>query len=225
MAQILLVEDDPILGDGIRLHLELEGYKVEWTRSLASALAVNQSLQIDIILLDLGLPDGNGLNLCHTLRAAGSRIPIIILSAQTDDAVVVEGLNAGANDYVRKPFSNKELIARVRRALREPLIREDQARFGQLVLLLDKRIVLHNGQEIDFNRREFDILLAFVTHAETVLTRNHIINVLNPDSDISDRTVDSHVSHVRKRLRDAGVTDIKIRSEYGIGYRLTKENN
>ena len=112
MSRILLIEDDPVLGKGVKLGLELEGYGVEWARDLRSAKAANETEKFDLAILDLGLPDGNGLTFCQGLREAGSRMPILILTAKTDEDTVVAGLTAGANDYIRKPFGSRELIAR-----------------------------------------------------------------------------------------------------------------
>src|SRR4051812_1111987 len=120
MTQLLLVEDDPVLGRGLHVSLELEGYHVNWARDLKSAyLAVDES-KPQLIVLDLGLPDGSGLELLKSLRTKGSAVPVVILTAQTDEDSVVVGLQAGANDYVRKPFGNRELHARIRTALRQP---------------------------------------------------------------------------------------------------------
>lgn len=223
MIEILLTEDDPILGKGLQLSLELEGYKVSWGRSLKEAADLNRAQAFHLILLDLNLPDGNGISFLAALRQSGSRIPIIILTAKTDEDTVVEGLQAGANDYVKKPFSNKELFARIKTALREPHSREAQIRYGDILLLLDQRKAMFGDKEIELNRREFDVLSYFVKHAEAVVTREALLTSLDQEGEIFDRTVDSHVSHVRTRLRQAGVTSLQISSVYGVGYRLEKK--
>src|SRR5580698_114337 len=104
MPQLLLVEDDPILGAGIKMNLEMEKYDVHWARDLRSARELNDRSKFDLVVLDLGLPDGNGMNLCKEMRASGAHLPIIMLTAQADEDSVVSGLSAGANDYIRKPF-------------------------------------------------------------------------------------------------------------------------
>ena len=223
MSRILVVEDDPILGRGLKLSLELDGHHVNWARDLRTGSAANANEAFELVILDLGLPDGSGLSLCSSLRDAGSRIPIIILTAKTDEDSVVAGLTAGANDYVRKPFGQKELLARVRTALRAPLLREDQIRFGEVLILKGQRKVMHQEREIDLNRREFDIFALLVDRAEQVVTRDQILNALDKNGEILDRTLDSHLSHIRKKFRSAGVQTIQISSVYGVGYRLEKK--
>jgi DNA-binding response OmpR family regulator len=222
MLNILLVEDDPVLGRGLSVNLELEGYRVLWVKDLKSAIKTNSQEKLDLVILDLGLPDGSGLNFLSEVRNTGSRLPILILTAQTDEDSVVEGLQNGANDYVRKPFGNKELLARIKNTLKEPQSREAQIRFGDVLILFEKRQVVYKETEIELNRREFDILSYFIQHAETVVTREALLQILDKDGEIFDRTIDSHVSHLRTRLRQAGVTSIQISSVYGVGYRMEK---
>ena len=223
MSNLLVVEDDPILGRSLMVYLELEGYKITWARDIRTALDHEKKLPFDLILLDVNLPDGSGLEFCTSVRAKGSRIPIIILTAKTDEDSVVAGFNAGANDYVKKPFGNRELLARIKAALREPVTRDAQLRFGDLLVLLDKRQAFVQEKEIDFNRREFDILSILVQHSESVVTRETLLTSLDRDGEIFDRTIDSHISHIRSKLKKSGVETIQISSVYGLGYRLEKK--
>src|SRR4051812_28972733 len=142
MNTILLVEDDPVLGRGLSLNLEIEGYQIQWVKDLASAATETSSRRFELILLDLGLPDGNGLSFLKQLRESGSATPVIILTAKTDEDSVVEGLQLGANDYMRKPFGDRELIARIKTALREPQPKDRQLKFADLVLHLDRRLLV-----------------------------------------------------------------------------------
>ena len=222
MTQVLLVEDDPMLGTNLKLNLELEGFQVDWAQSLAAARELNSSKSFQMALLDLGLPDGNGLDLCREVRGTGSRLPIIILTAQSDEDSVVEGLGAGADDYVKKPFSNKELVARIRSAIRAPQIREEQIRVGNLLVLIEQRRVYSDGEEVLLNRREFDLLKILLNRPGVVLTREAVIQQLGESAEqIFDRTVDSHVSHIRAKLKKAKNCNVRIKSEYGVGYRIT----
>jgi DNA-binding response OmpR family regulator len=223
MSQILLVEDDPILGRGLKLNLEFDGHQVSWARDLRNATAAESSQPFDLIILDLGLPDGSGLNLCSKLREHGSRIPIIILTAKVDEDSVVAGLTAGANDYIRKPFGKRELLARVRTALHAPTTREDQVRLKDILVLKGQRKVMHGSVEIELNRREFDILSFLIDRAEMVVTREQIMDALDKTGEILDRTLDSHLSHIRRKLRNANVHSIQISSVYGVGYRLEEK--
>jgi two-component system OmpR family response regulator len=222
MSEILLVEDDPVLGRGLVVNLEAEGYKVHWFKDLKTAGDARSKISASLMILDLNLPDGNGLSLLKSVRSEGNKTPVIILTAQTDEDSVVEGLQSGANDYVRKPFGNKELLARVKTVLRDPGPTSPQIRYGELAVLPEKRKVLYGEKEVDLNRREFDILSYFISHAESVVTREALLHMLDKDREIFDRTIDSHVSHVRSRLKQAGVTAVQITSVYGVGYRLEK---
>lgn len=223
VIQVMLVEDDPVLGRALSVSLETAGYQIFWARDYTTAAKTNQEQRLHLVLLDLGLPDGNGLNLLKEIRKSGSRIPVIILTAQTDEGSVVDGLQSGANDYVRKPFGKLELIARIKTALKEPQEREDQIRCGELLVLLSQRKVMHGDQEVTMKRREFDLLAYFARRFGSVVTREELIEGLTADSDIFDRTIDSHVSHLRARLRKAGVSSLKISSVYGLGYRMDKK--
>ncbi len=220
MKRILLVEDDPILGDGLQLFLELENFEVIRARDLASARLEEEKKSFDLVVLDLGLPDGNGMDFCKHLRTKGSNIPVVILTAQADEESVVEGLTNGANDYVRKPFSNRELLARIKVQIQGPKGVGPQLKVGELVLALEERVVTYKGSPIKFNRREFEIIKIMCEREGAVISRESIIEKAGHDIDISDRTIDSHISHIRSKLRKADVTTIQIASEYGIGYRL-----
>ncbi len=222
MIRILLIEDDSILGSGLKRMLEQKGYSVRWARDLRTAQKENLTHDFDVVLLDLILPDGNGLAFCEDLRKSGSRLPILVLSAQVDEEAAVQGLSAGANDYIRKPFGYKELISRIATALREPLLRDDQVRFENLMLLRIQRRTLYAGQEVDFSRREFEILLLLVEKGGTVVTREQLVGAMDKSGEILDRTIDSHLSRIRSKLEKAGVKDLRITSVYGVGYRLER---
>lgn len=223
MPQILLVEDDPVLGAGIKMNLEMEQYQISWAKDLRSAREFNGQNKFDLVVLDLGLPDGNGMSFCKELREAGSRLPIIMLTAQADEESVVTGLSAGANDYIRKPFGNRELLARIKTVLREPSMREDQLRFGNILVLRDQRRVMIDQLAIDLNRREFDIFSYLVNHGDSVVSRESLLQFLDREGEILDRTLDSHISHIRAKLKKAEVSTVTIASVYGVGYRLEKK--
>lgn len=221
-AQILLVEDDPALGRGLQVSLELEGYKVHWAQSLQSAKEIFKIETIGFVLLDIGLPDGNGLSFLKEIREAGSNLPVVILTALSDELSVVQGLEAGANDYVRKPFGKLELLARVQAALRAPETKATQMQCEGITVLLDQRRVMNGDVEVEMKRREFDVLTFLVRNFNSVVTRSALVEAFGKDGEIFDRTIDSHVSHLRARLKQASVTSVKINSIYGIGYRLEK---
>lgn len=222
MIRILLVEDDPALGTGLKINLEYEGYEVIWARDLRTAQRENESQSFDLTLLDLGLPDGDGVDFCAQVRGGGSRMPIIMLTAKADEESAVRGLMAGANDYMRKPFGNKELVARIVTVLREPKVRDEQLRFENLVILRSQHKVMYGRQEIEFSRREYDLIVMLVENGDNVVTRERLLQMMDREGEILDRTMDSHFSHIRAKLRRAGVTTLQISSIYGVGYRLEK---
>lgn len=224
MAHLLLVEDDPGLGKGLKVALELSSYQVTWVESVHEAEREIAKQPFDLVLLDLNLPDGSGLRVAKTSRRERPELPIIILTASGDEDSVVAGLEAGAADYVRKPFGNKELLARVKVALRGKAEPEDKVlQYGAIKLMPDKRRVVINEQPVELNRREYDILAHFVAQPESVVTRESLLRVLKKEGEIFDRTIDSHISHLRTRLRQGGAADVQISSVYGVGYRLEKK--
>jgi DNA-binding response OmpR family regulator len=223
MIEILLVEDDPILGRGLCVNLEHEGYKIHWSTSFRAASTAAQQKNLGLVILDLGLPDGSGFQLLTEIRRSAPRIPVLILTAKTDVESVVKGLQLGANDYVRKPFDDRELLARIKTALREPQARSHQIRYGDLLLLIDQRKVMFKENEIELSPREFDILAHFLQNAEMVLTREALLNAIDKNGDLFDRTIDSNISHLRSRLKASGAQSVQISSVYGVGYRLEKK--
>lgn len=221
---ILLIEDDPGLARGLQVNLELEGYKVTHASTLAMAHKFFAAAEGDLVILDLNLPDGSGFDFLSRVRDSGSKVPVIILTAQTHEDSVVEGLQRGANDYMRKPFGNKELLARIKSVLRQPLIKEEQLKYADITILVDQRLIRYKDKNIEINRREFDILKYLIQRADKVVTREALIQGMDKDSEIFDRTIDSHISHLRSKLKQNEITTIKISSVYGVGYRLEKSS-
>jgi two-component system, OmpR family, response regulator len=220
VARVLLLEDDPFLGRSIKSRLEEAGLGVTWETTLRQALARNQSEAFEIMLVDLTLPDGNGLQLVDLLRKNGSRIPIIALSEMPDDDTLELAFETGVDDYLKKPFSHRELLARIKAALMEPALRDVQVRVGPVLVLLNQRRIMIDGQDLELKRREFDIFTYLIRHAGTVVSREKIIESLSSNEELDDRTVDSHLSHIRSRLKKSGVSKISIQSVYGVGYRM-----
>ncbi|KYG67195.1 DNA-binding response regulator [Bdellovibrio bacteriovorus] len=224
MTNIFLLEDDPIVGKAIQLQLELESYKVEWAQSLADArrkLAASTA-GTDLFILDVNLPDGDGYEFCQWLRSQEHKNPVIFLTARTDEESVVRGFDEGANDYIRKPFSNKEMIARIKNQLSDKKATLDLVRFAGLTLIKNQQILKNGEALISLNRREFEILTVFFEQPETILTREQLMDRLASGDEIYDRTVDSHISHIRAKLQKNGVKEVKINSVYGQGYRLER---
>lgn len=224
MKKILFIEDDPIIAQSVVVNLELEGYACTHVTHLAEALKTESSMSFDLALIDVGLPDGTGFSFCREMTKKGNQFPMIILTAQIDEESVIEGLEAGADDYVKKPFSTRELMARIKVCLRVPQREGAVLRFGDLSLDVERRQAFFQQAEIELNKREFDLLKIFILRPEMVFTRESLIEKLSTTEEISDRTIDSHISHLRTKLKSSGNTRVLIQAEYGVGYRLTQND-
>ena len=219
---ILLVEDDPILGEGLVMGLKLEGYEVHWGKSFSEGVKLFEELesQLALVVLDIGLPDKPGTEICKEIRKNNQDVGIIFLTAQTDEETVVRGLEIGANDFVKKPFSHRELQARIKVLLRPKMQLSKDLVLGGVSLSPEKRQVHFEGKEVQVNRRQFDILHYFMAHPDQIITRDQLLGHLDQDGNVFDRTVDSHLSQLRKILKTNEITTLQINSIYGIGYRL-----
>ncbi len=223
MGRILFVEDDPLLGKGLNMTLKLEGHLCDWAINLEEAERFVQKESYDLLLLDLNLPDGDGIDFCKKIRVKLPSLPIIILTSKSDEDSVVKGLEAGANDYVKKPYGQKELLARVKVTIKRDQVVEKHIKLGELQVIAEARKVVHQGKEVEeLKGKLFDILLYFVQNLDKVLKRDMILEHLGSDLDITDRTIDSKVSQVRKILKSHEISEINISTVYGVGYRCEK---
>jgi DNA-binding response OmpR family regulator len=222
-GRILVVEDNAATARTVRVFLEAQGYVVRAVAGGRDAIATFREGEVDLVLLDLMLPDIDGLAVCRHIRTT-SRVPIVMLTARTADDDIVEGLEAGADDYVTKPFGSRPLLARIRRCLdrvREPLLPSATIRHGDLHLDPERRVVERAGVAIRLTRREFDILLCLMRRPGRVFTRSQIIAAaLGPDFDGFDRTVDTHVWSLRRKLSGQPGSSRLIHAEPGVGYRF-----
>jgi two-component system, OmpR family, alkaline phosphatase synthesis response regulator PhoP len=224
---ILVVEDDPSIILGLQLNLSRAGYRVRIARDGVEGLKAMAAERPDLLLLDLMLPGVDGLEILRRIRADDERLPVVILTALTAEQDKIKGLDLGANDYVTKPFSVAELLARVRAALRSAKAgpSEDDSnavlRAGAIELHPATRRVEVEGVEIELNSREFDVLLFLMERPERVLTRAQILtNVWGADYDGTDRTVDNFVSALRRKLGEDAERPRHVRTVWGIGYRF-----
>jgi DNA-binding response OmpR family regulator len=220
MLKVLLVEDDSQISKSLSMSLSFSGFEVATAETLAQAWTKISNRPYDIILLDVGLPDGSGIDLCQRIRAAGKTTPILFLSARVDEETVVKGMNFGADDYIRKPFGTEELKVRMNKALKRVPPAGNRIEAGSLVMDLDKRFATISGKPINLGKREFDILAYIAKKAGDVVTRDSILERLDEKPEVYDRTIDSHMSHLRRKLRDAGGDVVQIVAVYGVGYRL-----
>jgi DNA-binding response OmpR family regulator len=221
--RILTVEDDTRIRVALRMALEEEGYDVSEAGSAEEALEQFRRQPADVVLVDLMLPGTNGFDLCRELRAA-SDVPIVIVTARTDTHDVVAGLEAGADDYVVKPFVVKELAARIRSALRRARRTEggaEQLVFGDLEIRPDAGTVLVDGSEAALTKTEFRLLCELAMHPGIVLSREQLLDrVWNYDYFGDGRVVDAHVRRLRTKVERDPSEPRHIVTVRGLGYRF-----
>lgn len=224
--RVLVVEDDPSIAIGLRINLESEGYVVNLAEDGEAGLDMARTLDPDLIVLDLMLPKRNGLEVLHDLRAEGRTMPIIILSAKAGEMDKVAGLELGAEDYVAKPFSLAELLARVRAALRRghagpPPERRPGIVFGDVVVDVAARNVKRAGERVEMTAREFDVLVCLVNERGRVLSRDDIFRrVWGPKHHGTPRTVDNFIQQLRAKLEVDPQEPAYIQTVRGVGYRF-----
>ncbi|WP_454764788.1 response regulator transcription factor [Cupriavidus campinensis] len=213
----LLIEDDPVLGAAVRDHLALNGNSVDWLRRIDEARSALATVAYELVLLDLGLPDGSGLALLRELRAARNPVPVIIATAQDQIAVRIEGLNAGADDYLVKPFDLSEMSARIsavaRRYTGDPNPAQD---VGPVSIDLARKRVMVEGQDAGLTAREWAVLERLVRHRGAVVTKSEIEDSLYEfGAEIESNAVEVYISRLRKKLGKDFVSTIR-----GLGYKV-----
>jgi DNA-binding response OmpR family regulator len=218
---VLLVEDEPAIADIQRLYLARDGYDVEVVGTGEQALDVVRERRPVAVVLDIGLPGIDGVEVLRRLRAEGLSTPVLLVTARDEEVDRVLGLEMGADDYVTKPFSPRELVARVRAVLRRgPLVgTADDLSAGDVVLRVDERRVLVRGVEIELTPTEFDLLEALLRNPGRVLTRDELLtDVWHYSTAVTTRTVDVHVAQLRAKLGDS----LAIRTVRGVGYGIDR---
>lgn len=219
--QVLLVEDDPIIAKTLKMSLFYKGFEVTTSKLFSEGLELFRCGEFDVVLLDIQLPDGNGLDLCREIRKSNSTVPILMLTARTDEDSAVRGLEQGADDFIRKPYGVLELTARMNRFL-EKKKKANIYHFGTLKIDGGRQLAWANGICLRLGKREFEILTVLVRKSGDTITRNELLDSLSLEADLYDRTIDSHLSHLRRKLKNAGALDVVILPVYGVGYRLEK---
>ncbi len=221
-GHILIVEDEAKIAEILRLYLEKEGFRITHSLTGTDALSIIRKDRPDLIILDLILPDIEGEELCSVIKRDYD-IPILMLTAKSSEDEKVKGLDAGADDYVVKPFGPKELMARIRAILRRTSKSSKKLSFNNegLVIDLEAREVISNGKPVALTNTEFRILAFLAEKPSQVFSRDEIIRaVLGHDFEGYDRTVDAHIKNIRQKIEKDPAHPVFIKTLYGIGYKF-----
>lgn len=223
---ILVVEDEKNISNVIKAYLEQESFNVFTAYDGIEAVEIFENGNIHLIILDLMIPKLSGEKVCKKIRGI-SNVPIIILTAKTEEEDKIEGLSIGADDYVSKPFSPKELISRVKALLRRsyrnntPLAEILSFNHGDLEISIDKMLVKKNKNEIDLTTNEFKVLLTLLSNPDQVLSREQLIqSSFGHDYEGFDRTIDTHIKNLRHKIEDNPKSPQYIKTVYGAGYKF-----
>ena len=229
VRSVLVVEDEPKIADVVCSYLRRAGFGAAAVASGSAALAAFERDPPSLVILDLMLPDISGEEVCRRLRAR-SRVPVIMLTAKAEDADAVHGLDLGADDYVTKPFSPRQLVARVeavlRRAAGESEVQARRLSFGDGDLQIDGRLaeVLKRGERVDLTPSELRLLQVLAASPGRVFSRDELIDrALGPDFDGFDRTVDVHVKNLRQKIESDPREPRYVQTVHGLGYRFARE--
>ncbi len=221
-TRILVVDDEPAIRRLLRTGLATQDYDIVEAADGTAALAALAEGHLDLVILDLGLPDVNGLDVLRTLRGRGDLTPVLVLSSRDDESGKVQALDGGADDYVTKPFGMNELVARVRTALRHRLQGEGAPALFELEGLgvdLVRRVVRRDGSEVKLSPKEYDLLRLFVVHAGKVLTHAFILRTIwGPTTDPQQLRV--YVRQLRQKIERVPEQPSLVLTETGVGYRL-----
>ena len=225
MQKVLVVDDDAHIRDVVCFALRREGFEAVEASTGRTAIQKFETEQPDLVVLDVLMPEGDGIAVCEQIRQS-SNTPIIFLSSKDAEADRIKGLDIGGDDYVTKPFSVRELVARVKARLRrlqeQPKALDSYLSIGPLNINVESRAARIDNETLDLTRTEFDLLTAMAREDGTVLARETLMSGAYAGNRIvSDRTIDSHIRRLRKKLRNLGVDP--IHTVHGVGFRLSFE--
>ncbi len=222
--KILIIEDEPAIADTIRYALETEGFETRTLSAGLPALGVLTEDRFDLIILDIGLPDINGMELCKIIRESHI-LPIIFLTARSDEVDRVVGLEIGADDYVVKPFSPRELSARVKAILRRTQNAYQNPPAGSAFKVDPaRRQIVYFGHPLDLSKYEFNLIDAFIRRPGQVFSRDHLMALAWDDPNASmDRTIDAHIKNIRAKLKSIAPEIDPIITHRGVGYSLKED--
>ena len=221
MAKILVVDDEKLLVKGMKFNLENEGYQVECAYDGVSAVELARDGRFDLIILDVMMPEVDGLEACMRIREF-SNVPIIMLTAKSEDADKLMGFESGADDYLTKPFNILELKARVRALLRRSGLRQDKGAVltvGGITLNTAERVAVRNGETVDLTAKEYDLIELLMRNPRRVYSRENLMNVVWGYTYAGDyRTVDVHIRRLREKLEENPAEPDHIMTKWGVGY-------
>lgn len=222
-ATLLVVEDDPDIQDMLKYSLTAEGYTLHSAFTVKQGWEIIESKGIDLVLLDWMLPDNSGIDLLHRIRKYHSMLPVIMVTAKTEEEDRILGLDVGADDYVTKPFSVRELNARIQAILRRSLPDEQPLQIGELYLDPASHRVRVNETPLDLSPTEFRLLHYFMSHTDRVYTRTQLLDqVWGSQVYVEERTVDVHIRRLRKQLSPFNL-DALLQTVHGSGYRFSRQ--
>jgi two-component system, OmpR family, catabolic regulation response regulator CreB len=224
--KILLIEDERSIADNIRLFLEQSEFIVEWCNTYSEGLSKAQVQTWALIILDVGLPDGNGFSLCKEIRAK-SQVPIVFLTARNDEVDKIVGFEFGADDYMTKPFSPRELLMRIRAIIRRNSKTTKEVDKNSVFLVdNEKNKIYFRNQALDLTRYEFRLLQLLISHPGHVYTREKLMELVWESPEMSlDRTVDAHIKTLRGKLHKIAPDVPIIETHRGLGYSLKEHIN
>ena len=220
MSKILIVEDDQIIAEGVELYLRKEGFQTERAKDGKRALELWRAFKPDLILLDIGLPELDGLEVLKTLRASDS-VPVILMTARAEEIDQLLGLGLGANNYITKPFSLRVLVAHAKAVLKshEPTVQHKPLRVGSIEVDAYHMSATANHRSLTLTPTEFKLLHHLAQTPGRAASRAELLEASMPESDALERAVDSHLKNLRHKLAEAGVENA-IETVWGFGYRL-----
>jgi len=228
MTKVLIVEDDPAILRGLADNLRFEKYEVLTATDGDTGYKLQHSDNPDLIVLDLMLPKMSGLELCRKLRTEGRQVPILMLTARGEEADRVVGLDLGADDYVTKPFSVMELMARIRALLRRTSSAKslpNELSFGNIEIDFLRYVARRRGKAVDMTRKEFAIMRLLGSRSGEVVTRDELLNeVWGTEAFPVTRTVDNHIAGLRAKLEADPAKPVYIRTVHGVGYQFVQHD-
>ena len=227
MSVILVIEDDPAILRGLSDNLRFESYEVLSAADGETGYKLLRERKPDLLILDLMLPKMSGYEICRKARAGGIQTPILMLTARGEEADRVLGLDLGADDYMAKPFSVRELLARVRAILRRaqpPKVLPDELHFDDVVVDFRSYEATKGGQPVELTRKEFQVLRHLASRPGEVVSRDELLNeVWGYENYPTTRTVDNHIATLRAKLEPGAVEPRYLRTVHGVGYKFTPE--